>query len=212
MYSSSVRGRSPASYWTSSSTRAAVRQTIVMIIFISCPEACAQRLLERSRPGAAVSALVDRLLGRRPLVAEIHAAPTADRRAADPPATRLPGAGPAGLHGRGQPILQLEADPLGGLLADAGNGGQPRDVLRPNRADQSGRLDPGQHRQRELRADPADRDQPLEQILLERGGKAVERDARPRARACGCAAPPSHPARRARRTSTAAPARRSRRR
>jgi len=40
--------------------------------------------------------------------------------------------------------------------------------------DQVGRLDAGQHRQRQLGADAADRNQPLEQILLETGRKTEE--------------------------------------
>ena len=48
----------------------------------------------------------------------------------------------------------------------------PRSIAR----NQLARLDAGQHRQRDLRADAADADQPLEQIELERRGKAVERE------------------------------------
>ena len=45
-----------------------------------------------------------------------------------------------------------------------------------DRPDQLRRLDARQHRQRQLRADAADRDQPLEQILLERRREPEERD------------------------------------
>ena len=76
------------------------------------------------------------------------------------------------------------------FLPTPGMRGQPRDVLAAHRADQLRRLDARQHRERQLRSDAADRDQPLEQILLERRREPVERDARPRARACACAARP----------------------
>ena len=47
----------------------------------------------------------------------------------------------------------------------------PRSIARTS----SGGSMPGQHRERELRADAADADQPLEQLLLERRREAVER-------------------------------------
>ena len=48
----------------------------------------------------------------------------------------------------------------------------PRSIAR----DQLARLDARQHRQRQLRADAADADQPLEQLLLERRREPVERE------------------------------------
>ena len=75
-----------------------------------------------------------------------------------------------------QAILQLEHDALGRLLADAGNRRQPRHIAALDRADQLRRLDARQHRERQLRADAADADQPLEQIQLERRREAVQRE------------------------------------
>ena len=146
-----------------------------------------------------------------PLVAEV------DQRRQQIAAQIVAGRGLVGLSGgrrRGQrqAVLQLQPDALGGLLADAGNARQARDVLRADRADQIAGIDSRQHRQRELRADAADRDQPLEEVLLERGGKAVERDdvlAHVRVDAQRDA---RRRARRGRRTWTAARGRRSRRR
>ena len=74
------------------------------------------------------------------------------------------------VHPR-QAVLQLEDDALGCLLADAGDSREPRDVAAVNRLDQFARLDTREHRQRELRADAADRDQAFEQLLLETRGK-----------------------------------------
>jgi hypothetical protein len=51
-----------------------------------------------------------------------------------------------------------------------------RDVLLPDRPDQIGRLDAGQHGQRELRAHAADRNEAFEQIVLQHRGKPVQRN------------------------------------
>ena len=80
-----------------------------------------------------------------------------------------------GDRGARQTILQLEHDALRRLLADAGNRGEPREVAPLDRAQQLLRLDPRQHRQRDLRTDAADADQPLEQLLLEQRREAVQR-------------------------------------
>src|SRR5688572_31277200 len=61
------------------------------------------------------------------------------------------------VDGLGQPIAQLHADALGGLLADAGNRREPRQVVALDRAGQVARLDARQHRQRQLRSNAADR-------------------------------------------------------
>ena len=64
------------------------------------------------------------------------AARRADRCAADPRAIGGWQRGLGRLRARRQPVLQFEPDPLGGLLADAGDLGQPRDVLRADRPNQ----------------------------------------------------------------------------
>ena len=43
-----------------------------------------------------------------------------------------------------------------------------------DRADELARLDARQHRDRQLRPDAADRDQPLEDLLFERGQESVQ--------------------------------------
>ncbi len=73
-------------------------------------------------------------------------------------------------------ILELEHDPLGRFLADAGDPGEARDVAMLDRAHQLDRLDPREHRERELRPDPADANQALEQLLLQQRGEPVQRD------------------------------------
>ena len=110
-------------------------EAIVMIASRSPPSSpssahAARRAAPVRTPRPAIArAFVDRLLGRAALVAEIQqrrqqvVAQLILGRSAPP-------ACPARLQRRRQPILQLQPDPLGGLLADAGNRGQPRDVLR----------------------------------------------------------------------------------
>ena len=76
---------------------------------------------------------------------------------------------PAGTDQLRQPILQLEHDALGGLLADAGNArSAARRRRAARRATSSRGFDARQHRDRQLRPDAADADQPLEQLPLER--------------------------------------------
>src|SRR5437660_3763520 len=120
MYSSRVRGRSPASYWTSSSILEAFTRRS-SIIFRGVPQSSdhlaqdvAQYLLERGarrllrghvysllRHGAVVTQIDQR---RQQIVSEVVAFGRRQTRC-----------------GRGvrQPILQLEADAFRGLLADA---------------------------------------------------------------------------------------------
>src|SRR6185503_9563172 len=73
-------------------------------------------------------------------------------------------------------VLELDHQALGRLLADAGDAGQAGDVARTERRDELGRLDAGQHRDRELRPDARDRDQPLEERLLDGRQEAEERE------------------------------------
>ena len=63
-----------------------------------------------------------------------------------------------------------------GLLADAGNRGQPRQIGPLDRPHEFQRLDAREHRERQLRADAADADQPLEQLLLEQRREAEQRE------------------------------------
>ena len=137
MYSSSVRGRSPASYCASSSTRAAVtRRSSVMLPRRSSRSAC---FSVRSKSPSGVR--LDRR--RRPLSRQAaddtpgSSAPRAHRRAAAAP--RGAGAGgrrpPAAARGsRSFSSSTMRSD---GLLADAGNRGQPRDVAALDRANRA---------------------------------------------------------------------------
>ena len=119
MYSSSERGRRPASYCASSSAGAGGDQARI-----------GHRISSRSAAVSACSKVgsalddkrgVDGLLGLRPMIAEVLqrreqvvAQPIAGRGHAASPA-------PAGTASMREPILQLEDDALGRLLADAGD-------------------------------------------------------------------------------------------
>ena len=176
MYSSSRRGRSPASYCASSSTRAAVtRRSSIDSCHFGCQfaaAACFSVTLE-SAVRRGLDGRIDSFFGERPMIPQVHSAESRSSRSAGASRLRRPAATRRDLHAR-QPILQLEHDPLGRLLADAGNRRQPREVAALDRADQLRRLDARQDRQRQLRADAADADQPLEQLLLEQRREPVE--------------------------------------
>ena len=76
--------------------------------------------------------------------------------------------------GRADPVLELEDDPLGALLADAGHRGQRLDVLAGHRAAQLvGRVH-REHRLRQLGTDPARGLQQLEDRLLVVVGEAEQ--------------------------------------
>ena len=74
----------------------------------------------------------------------------------------------------GEPIAQLEDDALGRLLADPRNAGQTRDVAALDGAQHLPRIHAGENGDRQLRADSADADQPLEQLPLELRQKPVQ--------------------------------------
>ena len=216
MYSSIVRGRRPASYWRSSSARDAADQPRRRSVRLTAPahrDSCRSARRSSPRTGASAGAPltdgVDRLVDGGRLVAEID-----QRRhhvAAQPVGRRRGRRRRRGV-GLGQAIAQLQRHALGGLAADAGDPRQPRHVALLDGADEVGRLDAREHRQRQLRADAVDRDQPLEQLVLERGREAEQRDLI--LADVGVDAQRDRPrrARRPGRTSTPAPARRSRRR
>ena len=80
-------------------------------------------------------------------------APRARRRAAAAARSRRAPAAAASVARSGSRSVQLEDDPLGRFLADAGNRGEPRDVACARSARiELVRLDAREHRQRELRA------------------------------------------------------------
>ena len=138
MYSSSRRGRSPASYCASSSTRAAV--TIADrrgSLLRSSRSACFSVSSKRRRASERLHRRVHGFFGERPMIPQVHQRReqiVAQRPAR--PARRRRRPRPR-LRAR-QPILQLEHDPLGGLLADAGNGREPRRGRRARSPDSSG--------------------------------------------------------------------------
>ena len=76
------------------------------------------------------------------------AAPRAGRRAADRSPTRAAVASPAPTPSCASAVLQLEHDALGGLLADAGDAGEPRHVAALHAGDEIAGLHAGQHAQR----------------------------------------------------------------
>src|SRR5437868_1819519 len=120
MYSSSVRGRSPASYWTSSSILEAFTRRS-SIIFRGAPQSsdhlaqdAAQHLLERS-VRRLLRGRVDRLLGHGAVVTQI------DQRRQEIVSDVIASGRRRTRRGRRvrKPILQLEADAFRGLLAHA---------------------------------------------------------------------------------------------
>jgi hypothetical protein len=71
-----------------------------------------------------------------------------------------------------QLVAQLDDQPLRRLATDAGNPHQLRDVLVAQRARQRRRCEPREHRQRDLGADAAHRDEQLEETSLFQLGEA----------------------------------------
>ncbi len=177
---------------------------------ISALQHVAQRLLEA---GAGRHRLVERLLGRQPLVAEVeqrrqHIVAQLIRRRAGRQrrlgCRRAPAAGDPSARGRcarRSSCRRRESRSAARRPARASPGSAPPGSM------------PGQHRQRQLRADAADRRSAARTARCSSARReAVERDDAPRARGCGRAATTSAPGSPRRRTSRAAPARRSRRR
>ena len=135
MYSSSVRGRRPASYCASSSTRAAVTTRSSVIYLASSLSACFS-VRSKSPSGVALDRRVDGLLGKRPMIPQVDQRREqvvaqqrrgVDRRgrAAAPPART-----------RGRRSFSSSTIRSDGLLADAGNRRQPRQVAALDRANQ----------------------------------------------------------------------------
>src|SRR5450759_3257321 len=117
--------------------------------------------------------VLDGLLGLHQLVAEVleRADRVVDGR-------RLPGP-PGRSRFRAEPrelLLQLEAEALGQLLADARDGREHARVLCRDRADEVGQRQAGEHRERDLRPDARDRDQAFEDEFLLRRREAEERE------------------------------------
>ena len=143
---------------------------------------------------------VDRLLGVLGVVAEadqalVHlVAPRRRRRDRE----RRPRAG-----GSADPVLELEDDPLGALLADAGHLGQRLDVLGGDRAAQVVGREHGEHRLGELRADAGRGLDELEDRSSRRRRRSRRGSASPRGRPCWSAAWPRAGAQRGQRAGRA---------
>ena len=150
--------------------------------------------------------------GERPMIPQVHQRRDAHRRASTGASAARPPAAIAAACARGSRSFSsstMRSDvflPTPGIAVSRAT--SPRSIARIELL----RLDARQHRERHLRADAADADQPLEQLLLEQRGEAVQQqrvlahvrvDAQRRSR---------RRRRRGRRRSTAARARRSRRR
>ena len=79
------------------------------------------------------------------------------------------------VGGRGADLLaQLDHDPLGGALADALHGLEPRGVAGRDGGEQLARRAAREHGERDLRPDRLDPDEEQEQVALRLGGEAVE--------------------------------------
>ncbi len=165
MYSSSARGRKP---------RFVLR---VLVDASARDDAIAHRISSLSAALSACSKVgalaerqrrVDGLLGQRPMIAQVLK--RGEQIGTEALARRV-----RHRHRRtgrnrelGEPILELEHHALGGFAPDARNGRQPREIAAMNGGDQLARLDAGQHRDRQLRPDAADGNQPFKNLLLER--------------------------------------------
>ena len=110
-----------------------------------------------------------------------------------------------------QPVLQLEADTLGRLLADAGDHREPADVARLDGAHEVARIDAGEDGERQRGTDAADRRSGARTTAARGRSRTRTATSRPRARACGRAASRRRRRPAAGRRSTAGPAPRSRR-
>ena len=176
MYSSSRRGRSPASYCASSSTRAARRRCDRRRHFGHVRRnACFSSALEARRRRPTSSVLRSRLngfFGERPMIPQVHqrreqiVAHAAAPPAAPPPA---PAAAACARGSRSFSSSTMRSDvflPTPGIAVSRAE--SPRSIARTS----SVRLDARQHRQRQLRADAADADQALEQFLLEHASQS----------------------------------------
>ena len=188
MYSSSTRGRRPASYCASSSTRAAVTRRSSVTWPVPATPVSTRARSWRRMPIRGLDRGFNGFLGERPMIPQVHERRdhvVAQRRRLR---TRRAPAAAAAVGARGSRSFSsstMRSDvflPTPGIAVSRAT--SPRSIARI----ELGRLDAGQHRQRQLRTDAADADQPLEQLLLEQRREAVEQRAHPRARACGCAA------------------------
>ncbi len=215
MYSSSVRGRSPASNCASSSSaRIDVTRGVSSVMLPA--RQLAQRLLQDGFEGPRLGRWPARPRRPSPRGADDipgSGGPRAGRWRSSPPGA--PASAPAAasstrpfgsLSFSSRPIRSAVFFPTPGMAVSRA------DVARLDRAHQVGDVDAREHGERELRPDAADADQPLEDLQLERRREPVERERCLRARGCGRAAPRRCRDRRACRTWTAARPRRSRRR
>ena len=214
-------GRSPASNCASSSSaRVGVTRSgssVSLVVMAAIPRASSRSAcfstVSKVGDSARAQRGVDGLLRERSMISQVQqrreqvAAQLAARRAGFGPGRRLvdePASGSLSFSSR--PIRSAVFLPTPGMAVSRAT--SPACTARTRSAD----VDAREHRQRELRPDAADADQPLEDLLLERRRRSRTARACLRARACARAAPRRRRARRACRTSTAAPRRRSRRR
>ena len=161
-----ARGRSPASSCASSSTRAAVTRRSFVTAEASLrdfSQGLLQRPLEARVAADRLEGRIDRLLGERPMIPQVHQRGEQIVAHAGPP-RRVGVTGRRRTRARGNRSFSsstMRSDvflPTPGIAVSRAT--SPRSIA-PH---QIGRLDAGQHRQRELRTDAADADQPLEQI------------------------------------------------
>src|SRR5690242_6977283 len=155
------RGRRDCSSSSSSGTTAGARNWVLIArCFQRLPHAFLRRELGIDRG--------ERLLGLANGVAELDQSVACDEM-------RLRAARRGDGHGSvAELLLQLEHDPLGGLLPDAGDRLESRRVLEDDRAPQLGGRRAGDDRQRDLRPDAVYGQQLDEQLALRRLGEPVE--------------------------------------
>ena len=154
--SASERGRSERSSSSSSGLISGARNCVVM----RPSRSAAPYLLLRRKAGIDLG---ERALRVDEAEAELDSASRAIRSLA------------AGrVDGRAELLLQLEHDPLRGLLADAGDRLEARRVVERDRAPQLGRGRAGDDRERDLGPDAVDAQQVDEEVALLGGPEAVE--------------------------------------
>ena len=142
----------------------------------------------KRRSAAVLEHLLEHLVDGLTMVAEIrergHQIVAAARRLS----TGIAGSPAADSSAFGSRSRSSIDDPLGGLLADARDAGQPGDVGALDGADQLARLDAREHGQRQLRADAADARSAARRPPARAAWRSRRARADPRARACARAA------------------------
>src|SRR5260221_12305083 len=160
------RARSSAISWGEAGATE-IRRSASIIAFPSWLRQELQRLANRIGERKIRSQLLHRALRLALIVAK------AEERI-DDVAARGRSVGARAAHREGQPVAQLQHEALGGLLADAGNLGEARRILRGHRRREVVHRKSGEHRERDLGTHATDFQELAKRGALARGEEAVE--------------------------------------